>query len=166
MDITVPTPQNQTLNPPTDQANSFASGSPLILPDEEKVSNPTVNAQPTDSGKSDTNTSTQLSDVSYDDILNKDILELLGVKDMEEAKKNELYKKMLDTIQNNAFLRILDSLSQEDSDKFQELIDGDNPESIKDFLKEHDIDLQKIMMEEALIYKSDMVNLQTLASKQ
>jgi len=96
-------------------------------------------------------------DYTYDDILNKDILELMDAGDLSEEKKRELYIKMLETIQNRTIARIFDQLSPEDGEKLKQLIDSNNKAEIESFLKSKGIDIAQMMLEEAIIYKSELV---------
>ncbi|TSC93562.1 MAG: Uncharacterized protein CEN91_208 [Candidatus Berkelbacteria bacterium Licking1014_85] len=93
------------------------------------------------------------------DILNKDILELMGAKNMPEDKKAELYQKMLETIQNRVIARIADELSDADLDTFKTLADAGDKQKLEEFLTSKNIDIAKLMLQEALIYKTEMVTL-------
>jgi len=101
------------------------------------------------------------NDYSYDDILNKDILELMGAGDLPEEKKQEIYTKMLATIQNRTIARIFDQLSPEDGEKLKQLLDSNNKTEIESFLKSKGVDIAKMMLEEAIIYKSELVGLRS-----
>lgn len=101
------------------------------------------------------------NDVSYEDILNKDILELMGAKNMPEEEKKNLYTKILETIQNRVIARVADSLTDEDMKKWAE-IKGDK-EKATQFLADKGIDLGKLYLQEALIYKTELVNLSQAA---
>ena len=100
-------------------------------------------------------------DYTYEDILNKDILELMGVGNLPEEKKRELYTKMLETIQNRTIARIFDQLSPEDGEKLKQLLDSDNKTEIESFLKSKGVDIAKMMLEEAIIYKAELVGLRS-----
>jgi len=100
-------------------------------------------------------------DYTYEDILNKDILELMGVGNLPEEKKRKLYTKMLETIQNRTIARIFDQLSPEDGEKLKQLLDSDNKTEIESFLKSKGVDIAKMMLEEAIIYKAELVGLRS-----
>lgn len=119
------------------------------------------NSTTDDNGASGTNT---VGGLSYDEIIDKDIIELMGGKDMKPEEKEEIYKKMLETIQNRAFARIGDFIKDEDVAEMREIIEkGDKDEYLK-FLKSKGVNLEKIYAEEALIYKIEMVDLMNLRS--
>jgi len=103
---------------------------------------------------------------SYEDILNKDILELMGAKDMSEERKKELYTKMLETIQNRVIVKIINQLSDEDAEAFKKLVDSGNKTEMENFLNSREIDLAQLMLAEAMIYKTEMVSLKNAANKE
>lgn len=93
------------------------------------------------------------------DILNKDILELIGAQNLPDDKKKQLYQKMLETIQNRSITRILDQLSDNDAEEFKTILDsGDQPKADQ-FLKSKGIDIRQIMLQESIIYKTEMTEL-------
>lgn len=98
-------------------------------------------------------------DQTYQDILEKDVLELMGAKDMAEDKKQNLYSKILETVQNRAIARISDQLSEQDFVQWQQVAESKDQQKMQDFLKSHDIDLSKIMLQEALVYKIELTEL-------
>lgn len=99
------------------------------------------------------------NDISYEDIIEKDILGLLGANNMPEEQKRNLYTKMMDTVMNRAMIRVHDALSEKDREEWKKLLDeGDKPKMDK-FLHDHGVDLPKILVEEALILKTELVDL-------
>jgi len=98
-----------------------------------------------------------------DDILNKDILELLGLQNVPEEKKKELYTKMLATIQNRVVARIADKLTKTDLEEWKKLTVGKDQQKMGDFLQAKGIDPIQMMTQEALIYKTELVNLSQTA---
>lgn len=98
-------------------------------------------------------------EVSYDDIINKDIFELMGAGDMPEEQKRNLYTKMMDTVMNRAMVRVHDTLSEADREEWKKLLDGGDKPKMDGYLHEHKIDLPKILVEEALMLKTELVDL-------
>lgn len=105
------------------------------------------------------------SGISYEDIIQKDLLELMGAKDMPPEQKTDLYKTMVETVENRVFARIDDQLSDEDAKKIAALVEAKDKAGFFVLLEEKGIDVNKIYMEEALIYKMEMVDLINLRSK-
>ena len=98
-------------------------------------------------------------DKTYEDIINKDILELMGASGLAEDKKKELYEKMLETIKNRATARILDQLDEKDAEEFKRLADSSDDQKINQFLQSKNIDVPQIMLTEAIIYKTELTDL-------
>jgi len=109
---------------------------------------------------------TLIDDENLTKLLDKDILEIIGGKDLPEAKKQELYTRMVETIQNRAIARIYDKLSDEEGQGLDKLIEANDKAKMDEFLKSKDIDLAKILLEEAIVYKSEMIELFRTANKQ
>ncbi len=96
------------------------------------------------------------NDISYDDIINKDILELMGAKNLPEEKKKELYTKILETIQNRTIAKIAQMLSDDDLENWRKIADTKDKTRMNEFLNSKSIDLTKMMTEEAIIYKLEL----------
>jgi len=93
------------------------------------------------------------------ELLDEDILEIMGGQDLSPEKKEELYLKMTQTIQNRAIARIYDRLSEEEANKLDQLMEADDNHQIEQFLNAKNIDLAKILLEEAIVYKTEMIEL-------
>jgi len=99
------------------------------------------------------------TDEEIQNILDKDLLELMGAKDMPEEKKQELYRKMAETVQDRVIARIDDKLSEQEREEWLKLIDENDKNKMEEFLKSKDIDVAKMLVEEAIIYKTEMMSL-------
>jgi len=100
-----------------------------------------------------------ISDQELKDLLEKDILELVGAQDLPPEKKEELYKTMADTVQNRTIAWLHDQLSEEDSKEFDALIDAGNNQKATQFLESKNIDITSLLVQEATIFKTEMVDL-------
>lgn len=96
--------------------------------------------------------------LNYDDILNKDLLELLGLGNVSDEEKGEMYTKMGETIENRVIARVADQMTDEELDKWSELADED-PATAGENLREKGIDIPTLIAEESLIYKTELVSL-------
>jgi len=94
-----------------------------------------------------------------DDLMSKDILELMGAKDMSGEQQAELYKKMMETIDTRVTMKIEDLLSDEDVDKLFELTKERNADEVIEFLTQRNVDIKKIYLDEVVLYKAEMVEL-------
>jgi hypothetical protein len=92
-----------------------------------------------------------------EDIFDKDILELLGGENLPPEEKQKLYDKMLETIRFRVIASIDEMLSDEDREQWKNLFDTADQNQIDLFLKQRNIDIAKLMAEEALKYKMEMV---------
>ncbi len=96
---------------------------------------------------------------NYEELINKDILELMGVTNLPEEKRRELYSKMLDTIQNRVIARVADKLSDQDLEEWKQVTESGDKAKMEEFLKSRNIDIAQLMFQEALLYKTEMAEL-------
>jgi hypothetical protein len=105
------------------------------------------------------------SDEELKGVFEKDILEVLGAKNMPQEEKQRLYEKMNQTVQDKVLLRIdsaLDGASRQDWIKIS--TEGDRAK-MEEFLRSKNINVAKMMVEEALIYKLELATLKKQAEK-
>jgi len=96
-------------------------------------------------------------DIKLEDVEGKDIIDLIGGKDLSEDEKVELYTKMLSTIR----LRVMDlfdaSLSDEEQKAFANLLATGTEDDLNKFYEEKNFDVPQVMAEEALKYKAELL---------
>lgn len=95
--------------------------------------------------------------VSYDDLINKDILELMGEKGMSDEEKTQVYKEMMETIQLRVLKRLNAILSDQEIEKLTEYMDANDKEAFDKYLESKNIDTGKFYAEETLKYKAEMI---------
>lgn len=95
--------------------------------------------------------------VSYDDLLKKDIIDLMGLSDIPEEEKKKLKDSMMETIQMRLIARVDDLISDQDLPEWKKLLEEGDPEEINPYLEKKGINVNQIMAEETLIYKLEMV---------
>ena len=100
----------------------------------------------------------QMDYIDPQELVDKNIFELLGLKDASEDKKKEIMDNMMQTVQNRVLSRILDSLSDEDLKEFDKLTAENKTEEINKFLNAKGVNLAQISAEEALNYKTEIIN--------
>ncbi len=93
------------------------------------------------------------------EILEKDILELLGLEDLPEDQKRDLLTKMGELIEDRITLRILDFLTEEDRKKMDELLEKGKEKELDEFLKEKVPNLEELVLAEVLSFKEELVSL-------
>lgn len=99
------------------------------------------------------------SEQEIQDILDKDLLELMGAQNMPPEQKQALYKKMAVTVQDRIILRVDDKLDEAGRKEWIQLLDQGDKAKMEEFLKTKNIDIAKILIEEAIIYKTEMMAL-------
>lgn len=108
----------------------------------------------------------QPSSAQTSDLISKDILELMGVKNMSEEDRASTYKTMLETIQNRVISRIGDMLNDQDVAEWEEIVRSGDQARHHQFLQEKQIDLDHLYQEEAMRYKIEMTELAKIALKE
>ena len=76
---------------------------------------------------------------------------------LQETEKIQLFENIKQTIQIRIFARIMDLLNETDKNQFQSLLDQENKQEIENFIKSKNIDLNRINIEETLLYKAEMI---------
>lgn len=94
--------------------------------------------------------------IDPDELLHADVLELMGYQNLTDEQKQEHYQRMMETINNRLAARIADNLSDEETHEWQTLA-GQNEQQAVDYLKNKGINLDQWMIEETILYKSEMV---------
>jgi hypothetical protein len=94
--------------------------------------------------------------LSYQKIIETDIFTLIGAGNMPEKDKKELEAKIFDTIRNRVTARINDVFTDEEAENWQKLPSQEEKEK---FLEKKGLNIDKMMVEEALIYKIELINL-------
>lgn len=100
-----------------------------------------------------------MSEEEIKDVLDKDLLELLGMQKISDEKKIEFYEEMTKTIQNRVIVRIDNRLNDAERQEWLELIDKNDQPQMAAYLQSKDIDVDKFMVEEAVIYKAQLMSL-------
>ena len=86
-------------------------------------------------------------------------MELIGGENMPAEQKEELYKKMMDTIQTRVMARVDGLLADEEAADVRVLLESDDREGFEQFMVEKNIDIKQLYSEEALFYKLELTQL-------
>ncbi len=92
-------------------------------------------------------------------LVEEDIFEILGLDKMPEKDQDELRMRMLDVVNNRVLLRIGDILSDEEMKEFEKVLDSNDDQKVRDFLTGKKIDISKLIVEETLVFKSELANI-------
>lgn len=93
---------------------------------------------------------------TYDDLLNKDILELMGFATLTDEKKEELHKKIADAIELRVVVKLMDSLDDEGKKEYEALLDENDGEKINRLLESKGINLEQMTAQEILLMKMEL----------
>lgn len=106
-----------------------------------------------------------LPGISYDDVLDKGILELMGAENMPPEEQQQILQTMLATIQSRVSRRIVDSLSDAEFELLKAALVAKKDEEFYGILARNKVDIALLYSEEALLYKIEMLNLMKATNK-
>jgi len=90
-------------------------------------------------------TNAPLKDSVISDVIEKDIIELLGLENLPKEKQDEYREKATQTIYDRAFTRITDELDEKGViAEFEKVAEDET--AMKTFLTEHGIDPEKYLI--------------------
>jgi hypothetical protein len=95
-----------------------------------------------------------MSKKTQKEIMEENIIELLGLQALPYEKKTRLLEQMSNLIQQRIMLRIMDQLKDEDKDKMAEI--EKDFEKIANFLAEKVPNLEDIIKDEVLKVKKEL----------
>lgn len=98
--------------------------------------------------------------VSAEDIIEKDILELIGADKLSVEQKAELYEQMNRTVNYRLLENIENQLeTEEEKNEWKKLLNDGSKDDVAKFLEKHRIDLEKAVADEAIKYKVEVVSI-------
>jgi hypothetical protein len=100
-----------------------------------------------------------LPGITFDDFVDKSIIDLLGLEKMAPDEQDKLIKTMMDTIQSRVEGRIINTLSDDEFAKVKTSISNKDEETFFEIIKKSNIDIEALYAEEALLYKIELVNM-------
>lgn len=98
-----------------------------------------------------------LSDDFYTSLADDNIFDQMGFKNLTDEKKKELMEVMVKTIRGRVIAQIYDKLDQSKRDELEKISSEDKSEELDKFFETNSIDYNKMMAEQALIYKAEMI---------
>jgi len=102
---------------------------------------------------------------TVEELLEKDIFQLLEIEGADEATKKQIFQTMLNTVNARAINRVASLLTEKEAEEFKELAERGDPPKLQHWLDEREIDLPKIITEEAIRYRTEIVSLISSADK-
>lgn len=98
--------------------------------------------------------SQKISQEDINSLVTRDIIDIVGLSHLDEKRKQELRGKILETVQNRVFNRIVKELKEKNKVEEYEKLEEDV--AVENFFKNNGIDEEKIFLEEALYYKAQL----------
>ncbi len=93
----------------------------------------------------------------YAKILDTDIFELLGLKNLSAKKKERIGNKIARIIIDRVLIRLNAMLSGEDAAELKYLLEKGNNQDLQRFFTQKNIDIPKMMVQEAIVLKAQLV---------
>ncbi len=93
----------------------------------------------------------------------QNLIKILGIESLPDERKLELIDKASALVEKRIFLRLLNSLTDQKRQEFENLLDSENSEAIGLFMEQNAEDLPQWITEETLKIKQEMANLASAA---
>lgn len=106
-----------------------------------------------------------LSMEDYAEILDTDLFELLGLEKLPTNQKTELAQKLGDIIMSRVLIRIDEQLQAPDIAELKSILDKGDKSIFYKFLEERNIDLPKIVTQEAMSIKAQLASFVLMKNK-
>ncbi|MDD3774146.1 MAG: hypothetical protein PHW50_02610 [Patescibacteria group bacterium] len=106
-----------------------------------------------------------LSMEDYNEILNTDLFELLGLEKLPAKEKSQIAEKLGDIIMSRVLIRIDEQLEANDIAALKSILEKDDKGVFYDFLEEKNIDLPKIVTQEAMNLKAELASFVLMKNK-
>ena len=91
-------------------------------------------------------------------IIDKSIVELLGLNDAPGEKKDKMMQDMMDTVENRVLNRVLNTFNDEEVTECTNLI-GQDEDKVKNFLMSHNLDIIQMTVEEVTLLKLELIGM-------
>ncbi len=102
----------------------------------------------------------------YAKILDKDIFELLGLKNISAKKKERLGNKIARIIIDRVLIRLDSMLKGPELAKFKYILENNSIEELQKFFVDKGIDIPKMMIQEAIVLKAQIVQFVSASATQ
>lgn len=97
---------------------------------------------------------------SFEDIMNKDVLEILDAPaDISDEDKDRIYLNLAKVIENRLIVRLDDEMMTKDPEGWENALKEANQDKIKQILEQNNIDYKSILIEEVVIVRGELASL-------
>jgi len=94
-------------------------------------------------------------------IFSDDIFKLLKLEDIAQEVKDKIIENAVSSIQSRVLGRVMDSLDDPEREEFMRLVADPDPKKAEEYLKTKEINIEQLTAQEALYYKSELLDLVT-----
>lgn len=91
----------------------------------------------------------------FNEILQKNIISMLGIEDLPQERKIELVGKINDLVQHRVFNRMTELLPEENQDEFLEAVAEQQEDKIKQMFSDKGDQMKQIIQEEIVQVKKE-----------
>lgn len=102
---------------------------------------------------------------SVQELLEDDLFALLGIEEADEDKKAEVLAAMTQLVETRVINRVASEMNETDAAEFNRLAEAGDSEGLVKFLVDKEIDLPKVVSEEATRARVEFVELTRLAQE-
>lgn len=92
------------------------------------------------------------------DILQQNIIKVLGLEALPDERKLALLDKMTDLVQKRVSLKILEQLQENDKQELEQIMKKGSPEKLGAFLSKKVPNLEELLKQEITTLKQEMKN--------
>lgn len=94
--------------------------------------------------------------MSPKDIKKENLIKIVGLESLSQEAQAEIINEAADVIETRCLNMVLEALDEKEKKQFVNALDKKEPEVIKEFLKEKNINLMDILKKEVLQFKTEM----------
>ncbi len=96
------------------------------------------------------------------EIIDKDIFELIGLKDVGDKDRTEMMTVIMDTIYNRVIARILDNFNVEEQKELEKALEKKDLKKVNEMLADKELpDYMSLLAEETVLYKVQLATMFT-----
>ncbi|MEK7548284.1 MAG: hypothetical protein AAB499_00025 [Patescibacteria group bacterium] len=95
--------------------------------------------------------------ISVQELVEKDFFTLAGLEKLSDAEKDALLENILNTIRNRVVIRIIESFPESERLHLDSVLQGEDEEQISTLLTNKHIDVDRLVAEESLTFKSQLL---------
>ncbi len=94
------------------------------------------------------------------DIIDRDIFELIGLKDVNDKDRSEMMVVIMDTIYNRVIARILDNFNTEEQKELEKALEKKDLKKVNEMLASKELpDYMSLLAEETVLYKVQLASM-------